>query len=224
MARGHFQEVHQRALDGLPKALQLEHPALMAMNLGDIATCYYTRGAVALLDGDRAGWHDIQCGYSAALYDLRFELKAVTLPAWSTGRVFSGASQVELVLTLGLAKLFRQESDASWLLSAVDARFNTEDALGTKIDDGTLLLDSILGTDEGFSYADLLKDRKQCCKKRDAWPKRPTEIRPFGVLDIEAMLCFPQESSFQYSNSTEFKPTEEKAVAEAVTAFENWYG
>ncbi len=224
MAKGQFQKVYQHASDGLPKALQLEHPALMSMNLGGIAICYYTRGAVALLDGDQAGWHDIQCGYLAALYGLRFELKAVTLPAWSKGRKFYGKSQVELVLTFGLAKLFRRENDASWLQSAIDAHFNTEDALGTKIDDGTLMLDAILGADDSFSYADLLKDRKQCCKKRSTWPTRPTEIRPFGVLDIEAILCFPQEAAFHYPDSTEFSLTEEKAVANAVTAFDNWYG
>ena len=139
----HYQDVYKWALEGLPEALKLQHPALMDMNLDSIALCYCTRGAVALLGSDMNGWRDIQTGYWASVYKLRFELKSVTLPAWFEGRVFPGESQVELVLTLGLAKLFQQGSDISWLLLAIDTHFDSNAALGIDIDDGTLMLEAI---------------------------------------------------------------------------------
>src|SRR5690349_6477396 len=79
--RGQFQSVYGWAVAKLPESLKQEHPALIAGDLGSIATCYYTRGIVALLDGDQAGWHDIQCGYWAVVQKLRFEIKSITLPA-----------------------------------------------------------------------------------------------------------------------------------------------
>src|SRR4051794_16149648 len=53
--------------------------------------------------------------------------------------------------------------------------------------------------------------------------KRPTEIVPFGVLDIEAVLRFPAQASFQYPESLGFNPTEENAIGECVIAYGNWY-
>ena len=221
--KGGFREVYGRAISDLPNALKQEHPALVALNLSSIATCYYMRGVVAVLDGKQNGWRDIQCGYWASVEMLRFEIKSVTLPAWSAGRSFLASSQLELVLTLGLARLFRQEVDASWLSSAIATHFHPEEALGTKISHGRLLLESILKPEENFSFSDLLRDRNQCCSKRDEWPKRPTEIVPFGVLDIEAVLRFPAQASFQYPESLGFNPTEENAIGECVIAYGNWY-
>src|SRR5262249_811492 len=144
------------------------------------------------------GWHDIQSGYTAGAYRLFFDLQAVTLPAWSAGRSFAPQDKTELVLSLGLARLFSQDGDAERLSEIIANHFNLSDALGASVTAGCKILQSILEPELPFSAADLLQDRKQCCQKRDAWPRRPTEILPFGVLDIELMLRFPKEASFAY--------------------------
>jgi hypothetical protein len=193
-----FRELYGRAISALPKSLKQEHPALVALDLSSIANCYYKRGAVAVLDGNQNGWQDIQCGYWASVEKLRFEIKSVTLPAWSAGRNFS--SQVELVLTLGLARLFRQDVDASWLSSAIPTHFHPEKALGTKVSHGRLLLESILKPEENFSFLDLLRDRNQCCSKRDAW--RSGQRRSF-LLEywISRRCCdFPPRHRFNIPN------------------------
>lgn len=221
--RGRFEQIYRQAADKMPEYFAQQHPAMVGGNLHSIATCYYTRGTVALLDDEPAGWKDIQCGYWAALYSLGFELKAVTLPAWSSGRKFGSRAIVELVLTLGLAKLFRQEGDVSWLRSAIAEHFSFEAALGDKVTAGRKLLQSILDDNAVFSFQELLKDRKECCQKRDAWFVRPTEVTPFGVIDIEAILRFPREASFSYPDAMGFQPTEDNTIVEAVTAFHTWY-
>src|SRR5262249_27848684 len=105
---GMFGELYGRATTALAKDYQEQHPALIATDLQELATCYYRRGTVSLLEGDSAGWHDVQCGYWAALYRIGFELKAITLPARSAGRSFAPRDMCELVVLLGLARLFSQ--------------------------------------------------------------------------------------------------------------------
>src|SRR5262245_26689920 len=66
--KGLFEEVLARSQASLSKALARQHPALIASGLSGLATCYYTRGAVGLLEKDASAWRDIQAGYSAHLY------------------------------------------------------------------------------------------------------------------------------------------------------------
>jgi hypothetical protein len=68
---------------------------------------------------------------------------------------------------------------------------------------------------------ELKRDRKECCQKRDAWPKRPTDFRPFGTLDVEMAVNFPSEAEFPYP-SIAYLPTEDEAVIQAITAYHEW--
>lgn len=222
IARGLFAEIHGYEAVQLPKARTDEHPAKMASSLQGFATCYFTRGVVSLMDGAADAWSDIQCGYWAALYSLLFEIKAVTLPAWSAGRTFAPKKMTELVLTQGLACLFQQTGDVVRLRELIEEHFALETALqGALGRSGRTILKSILEPTKCFSRDELLADRKKCCRERDAWPAPPTEIVPYGVLDVEVALRFPDDAAFHFSN--EFKPTDDDHVVKAMVAYHTWY-
>ena len=219
--RGQFETVYSFGARTLQKELLGESPLPYPAGgaLGSMATCYYRRGAVALLDQNPAGWQDVQCGYWAAVYSLRFFYKAATLPAFGDRRPFPEQRKTATVMTLGLARLFGQDGDAAALQAILGPQFDIQEALGNEIDDGRIMLEAILHPAESLSYDELLRDRNQCCKKRDAWIKRPTEIDPFGVIDIEAILQFPEQASFPYPPGAVFNPTEDELLIKAVTAY-----
>jgi hypothetical protein len=220
---GNFDNVYQSFLPELREALKEEGSALISpvsLGLHSISTCYFKRGAVALLDGNDAGWCDVQCGFWASVYRLRFYV--IPIVKWGRGR-FVPWDTTEAVMLLGLAKLFRQASEESYLKSVIAGHLPSfDEALGDKVTSGRKIMDSIFN-DTPHSFAELLKDRRECCQKRDAWPRRPTEISPFGVIDVEAMLKYPNEASFRYPDTMEFKPTTDAAVEEAVVAYHVWF-
>jgi hypothetical protein len=224
--RGQLERVYPFGAQMLQRELLKESPFPYPAGgaLGSIATCYYRRGAVALLDQNAAGWQDIQCGYWATVYSLRFLYKAATLPAFGDRRPFGEDRKTATVMTLGLARLFGQDGDAAALEAILGPEFNIQEALGDEIDDGRMMLEAILHPTKSFSYDELLSDRNQCCKKREAWIKRPTEIDPFGVIDIEAMLRFPEQASFRYPRDSGFNPTEDELLIKVVTAYHCNYG
>lgn len=223
LADGRFDELIARDRRYLSESFEEQIPALIAQNLQTYATCYYTRGAVRLLDGDRLGWHDIQCGYWAALFSLRFQIKAVTLPAWSAGRTLGPREKAEIVLTSGFARLFQQQADAEWLASQIEQHVQLDELVGRKSQAGRLILDAIMGAGAPATYEALLADRKKSCQARDAWPTRPTEIVPFGVVDVEAVLCFPDKCRFPYRDM-EFLPTADGDVEQAIVNYYTWDG
>jgi hypothetical protein len=219
LAKGLFTEIHLREAAELQSSLKNEHPAMIATSLDGFATCYYTRGVVSIMEGRTAGWSDLQCGYWAMLYSLFFEIKAITLPAWSQGRKFTPRKMIELVLTSGLARLYRQEGDLIRLRECIDIHFSWDQALGPKTDAGRKILESILDPDKEFTRQELLQDRKDCCNNRDAWPTRPTEVVPFGVLDVEIALRFPGGAAFKFSG--DFKPTNDDQITQAIVTYHN---
>lgn len=224
IADGQFDRIYSRELPDLTEAIELQHPALVATSLGTLATCYYRRGIVRLLQNVLDGWRDIQLGYQCAFFGLHFDLKAVSLPAWSQGRSFAPRRMTELVLTFGLARLFGQDRDVKWLSESIAKHFSLSVALGDRFPAGRKLLESILEPAAQFTVQELLQDRKDCCIKRDAWPTRPTEIDPFGVLDIETAIRFPSDSAFRYEASYGFQPTEDGNIIEALRNYDRWYG
>jgi hypothetical protein len=217
MAKGMFQELSARVETEIDDALSDENPSWIASNLGSLALCYYCRGMVAVMADNPTGWADVQAGYWAALYARLFELKAVAL-GWCN---LSGSQLTEMVLLLGLARLFQKEGDALRLSEEIATHFSWELAIGDRMASGRKLLQSILEPETPVTRAELLQDRKECCQRREAWPTRPTEIDPFGVLDIEIMLRFPAEAAFQCSG--EFKPTDEDLITHAIVAYHTWY-
>jgi hypothetical protein len=217
IAQGNFETIRARGEEYLPEGLHARNPVQIAGCLGSLATCYYRRGTVGLMQGDAAKWADVQAGYWAALYRLLFNLKAVTF----TLREVLPADMAEMVLMLGLARLFRQDGDALRLTELIDQHFNWDAVLGDRIKSGRKLLASILDPAASFTQAELLTDRKECCQKRDAWPTRPTEIGPFGVLDIEIMSRFPENAAFQYSGA--FSPTDDDLITCAIVEYHASY-
>jgi hypothetical protein len=215
--KGRFEEQYQRVLPDMREALQKDQPSLLAMNLRFMATCYHARGVVALLDDNSAGWRDVQCGFWAGVYGLRFEIEALVLGGIK-GKGLSPEDTTEAVMILGLAKLFGQKAEEKWLKSAIAAHMDVNEALGPKVAAGGKILDAIVeGT--AYSFDELLEDRKECGRKREVWPPRPTEIMPFGVLDVEAMVMYPEEASFEYPETMAFEPTSDALVEEAVAAY-----
>jgi hypothetical protein len=214
---GGFEEQYQRVVPDMREALKKNQPPLLAVNLRFLATCYHARGVVALLEGHSAGWRDVQCGFGAGVYGLRFEIEALVW-AGSKGRGLSPEDTTEAVMILGLAKLFGQKAEEKWLKSAIAGHMDVSEALGPKVAAGRKILDAIVaGT--AYSLGELREDRKECCRKREAWPPRPTEIMPFGVLDVEAMVTYPEEASFRYPEAMGFEPTSDAWVEEAVAAY-----
>jgi hypothetical protein len=225
MQNGNFDGIYQRELPKMRAALKEEGNSLiyspLSSCLDSIATYYFHRGTVALLEGDNEGWGDVQCGFWAAVYHLRYDI--IPIVRWGRGR-FVPWDTTEAVMLLGLAKLFGQEMEASFLKSEIAEHLPSfDEALGDKVASGRKIMDSIF-KDTAYSFEELLKDRKECCQKRDAWPRRPTEITPFGVIDVEAMLKHPNEASFRYPIGMEFKPTPDGAVEDAIAAYHVWFG
>jgi hypothetical protein len=124
---------------------------------------------------------------------------------------------------MGLARLFGQDTDEASLESVLGDDFDPATILGARVTSGRTILQSVFDPQFPCTYAALLRDRGECCQKRQAWPKRPTEICPFGVLDIEAMLRFPEQASFAYPSSIGFNPTEDALLLEAIIAYHCWY-
>lgn len=213
IAKGMFAELYSRESEHFFAGLAERNAIAVAGNLDCHATCFYTRGMVALIAGDERGWADVQCGYWAALYSLLFGV--VGYHGTMHGE------RAELVLLLGLARLFRQDGDALRLSELVDKHFSLDETIGDRIPSGRKILQSILEPETRFTYDELLEDRKECCQKRDAWPTRPTEIRPFGVLDVEMILRFPSQAAFKYAG--DFVPTNDDRITQAIVAYHSWY-
>jgi hypothetical protein len=171
------------------------------------------------MQGEPLGWHDIQCGYMATVCSIRF---AVPLRTGLEAEIRESPNYiVEVVMLLGLAKLFSIASDEQFLQHWLDSRFDIA-ALTGKVTSGRYLLDSIYRGQHGITADQLRQDRKECCRKRDAWPKRPTEVEPFGVLDIEMAINFPGEAEFSYS-AMEYRPTTDYMIMQGISAFQDWY-
>lgn len=219
MVNGHFEGVLTWSQASLTDALAQQHPTLIASALWGFSTCYHTRGAVALLEKQASGWRDIQAGYWADVYALRFEIISVTQPAWSQASRFIKSN--ELVTTLAFARLFGQTADRDWLEQAVASHYKS----GPHISDGQpggVLLSALRNPSSAYSRRELFEDRRACCRGRDAYPKRPTEVVPVGVIDLENILHYPSDAAFQYSME-EFLPTEDHLVTESIVAYHTWY-
>ena len=127
---------------------------------------------------------------------------------------------VQAVMTLGLARLFSATSDQLFLRRWLDSRYDVV-AMTGKVASGRCLLDSICLEKHELTAESLRQDRKECCRKRSAWPKRPTEIEPFGVLDVEMAINFPSEAQFPYP-AIEYRPTADYMVIQGVSAHKDW--
>ena len=90
----HFQRVYRQGSESLSQAITAQRPDLVTPALKELAICLHTRGAVSLLDGNQQGWHDIQAGYLADLYAIRF---AIPLKTGSCAR----AEQFDPAITWG---------------------------------------------------------------------------------------------------------------------------
>ena len=103
-----------------------------------------------------------------------------------------------------------------WLNDRYDVAVLTGDVRA-----GAALLDSIYRIDHGISAESLRRDRTECCRKRDAWPTRPTEIEPFGILDIEMAINFPDDAQFPFPELA-YSPTEDQLVSHCIATYHRW--
>ena len=103
-----------------------------------------------------------------------------------------------------------------WIRPQYDVR-----QLTGKVASGGHILDSIMDDKCPCTPEQLRRDRRDCCQKGDAWPKRPTLIPPFGVVDAEMAINFPGEAEFPYP-PIEYRPTEDEFVVKGMTAFHAW--
>ncbi len=186
---GNFERVYGFGSEDIRNAIETKRPDLVASALRDLALCYYTRGVALLLDQSMEGWRDIQCGYMATVYSFRFAWPLASPLAAS--RKESPDYLVQTVLTLGLARLFAVEYDERILREWLTPRYDLPTMIG-KVQGGGPIITSLYETEHDLPADALRRDRRECCKKRDAWPKRPTEFEPFGVLDVELALNYPR--------------------------------
>jgi hypothetical protein len=212
----HFQRVYCQGSESLSQAITAQRPDLVAPALKELAICLHTRGAVSLLDGNQQGWHDIQAGYLAGLYAIRF---AIPLKTGSCART-SPNDLVYAVVTLGLARLFAGDFDVHLLRDWIRPQYDVRQLTG-KVASGGHILDCIMDDKCPCTPEQLRRDRRECCQKGDAWPKRPTLIPPFGVVDVEMAINFPDEAEFPYP-AIEYRPTDDEFVVEGITAFHAW--
>jgi hypothetical protein len=113
IAEGSFTRSYERARQRILEAIESRRPDLVASELESIAGCYYTRGSVALLDGNQDGWNEIQCGYLAAIYSIRF---VIPLKSGLIARVKESQDNItQVVMTLGLSRLFGVQFDERML-------------------------------------------------------------------------------------------------------------
>jgi hypothetical protein len=201
LVAGLFEENHAHAGKHLRDAVDMQRPDLVAPSLRELAVCFYTRGAVSLMDGRAEGWR-VTTGLEADLKDS---------PAFVT----------RAVMTLGLARLFSVDFDEQLLRQWLAPRYDVAVLTG-KVSSGRYILDSIYFRDTSATAEMLRRDRRECCQKRDAWPKRPTENEPFGILDVEMALRFPDEAEFPYALSS-YTPTEDEFVIEGIATYHRWY-
>lgn len=209
-------------------AVVAKNPGMAASAAKMLGGSYAMNGVVRLLDGDPNGWREIECGYRGLVYARRFYPKWWTSSEYvsqdnpSIQYALRGEHATELVMLSGLARLFGQTSDLDWLNGAIARYFTMDGALGSKHQFGRLMLDSILHPELPIPAEQLAKDRRECCQKRDTEPFRPTTFNPFGILDIEMMLRYPEESRFDYSGQ-QFAPAHDINIERAVNAYHQWY-
>jgi hypothetical protein len=219
LAEGNFERVYGYGRKSIVDGLESKLPHLVASGLEYVSCCYYTRGAVALLEGNSQGWRDIQCGYLAKSYSIRF---VIPLQSGILASVKDSPDNlVETVMTLALAQLFRLSFDETFLREWLTPRYDRQ-KLTSKVNSGGLILDSVYLHSHSIAESDLKRDRKECCQKRDAYPKRPTEIRPFGTLDVEMAINYPESAEFGYP-TIDYSPTEDELVIEGITAYHQWH-
>lgn len=212
----HFQRVYRHGSESLSQAIATRRPDLIVPALKELAICLHTRGAVSLLDGNQQGWHDIQGGYLAGLYAIRF---AIPLKTGACART-SPNDLVYAVMTLGLARLFGGDFDVQLLRDWIRPQYDVRQLTG-KVTSGRHILSSIMDDECSCTSEQLRHDRRECCQKRDAWPNRPTLIQPFGIVDVEMAVNFPDEAEFPYP-AIDYRPTEDEFVVEGMTAFYAW--
>lgn len=215
IANGNFDRVYEHAREDLQFAIESQRPDLVAPALRDFSLCYYTRGAASLLAGDQNGWHDIQCGYVASFDAIRFALPLMT--GLDAELKNSAKYVIHAVMTLGLSRVFSLERDEKHLRNWLDTRYDVATLTG-EVHSGRAILDSIYHFNHGIDAETLRHDRTLCCPKRDSWPTRPTEIPPFGILDIEMTINFPNDAAFPYCGVS-YLPTEDDLVALGKSTF-----
>jgi len=218
LAKGNFQRVYEWGRQSLAEAIELQRPDLVVPALDRLALCYYKRGAARLMDREELGWHDVQCGYLASVYAFRFMAPLATGLA---GQLKDSPKYItSTVMTLGLARLFSVAFDEHVLRDWLDVRYDVA-ALTDKVGSGRSILDSIYHRQHGITVDTLRQDRKECCRHRDAYPPRPTEFPPFGVLDVEMAISFPGEAEFPYP-AIAYSPTEDDSVIQGITVYHQW--
>jgi hypothetical protein len=208
IAKGKFEDVGRWGTQTIASAIESRNFAKLALGLQTLATCYYSRGAVALLDGRTEGWHDIQSGYMATIYCFQLGVDA------------SECNIVGAVMTLALAQLFGVKFDEQLLRGFLAPRYDVAKLTG-KVTSGRFILDSIYLESHSISADQLRRDRRECCQKIEAWPARPVSLTPFGVLDVEMAINFPEEAEFPYPQLA-YLPTEDAAMIEGITAYHAW--
>lgn len=220
--RGQFARLREREADDATGWQNDDNPWLLVDGLATLATCYGTRGAVRLLDGDQAGWEDIQAAYMASMYKLRFADRGLSLPAWSSGHTPVPRLLIELPAWSALGGVFGQ-SDESWWTHAIETYFDMDAATGDIVA-GRAILRSLLDRDANTTPEELLEDRKACCRTREGWPTRLTEICPFGVLDVEVLGRWPDRSCVSLPTPLNFTPTPDPIILSAIELFHTRYG
>jgi hypothetical protein len=218
IAKGNFASVYEWGRERLECAISSQRPDIAAPALRIVADCYYIRGAVALLDKKPEGWHDVQCGYMASVYALRF---AIPLLAGLEAQLKDSANYITpIVMTLGLARIFAVDFDEQLLRGWLDERYDVDELTGN-VRSGRHILDGIYHRELEVDAETLRRDRSECCQKRDAWPKRPTEFAPFGVLDVEMAINFPALAEFPYLELP-YSPTEDDLVIQGMITYHQW--
>ncbi len=212
----HFRRVYGHESESLSQAIAAQRPDLVTPALKGLGVCLHTRGAVSLLDGNPQGWYDIQCGYLAGVYAIRF---AIPLKTGLCART-SANDLIHAIMILGLARLFGGDFDVQFLQNWIRPQYDIRKLTG-KVTSGRHILSSIMDDECLCTPEQLRQDRRECCQKGDAWPNRPTLIPPFGVVDVEMAINFPDEAEFPYP-SIEYRPTEDEFVVGGMTAFYAW--
>ena len=216
--RAEFAPEVQRYGEKLSQATTDRRVDLLAACLRRIAAFYHIRGAVLLLDSNSAGWNDIQAGYLAALNGfvigrkLGFGLIADLLD--------SQDYIVEIVSLAGLSRLIGTDTETSIIMDWLEPRFDSTVLVG-KQNFGHQILEVVVRSGTTITAEELKQDRITCCRKRSAHPNRITEYEPWGVIDIEMSLTFPESSEFQYPDIP-YEPTLNENVSQAISAYHEW--
>lgn len=213
-----FDSYVQDQTEQLHDAIRERRLDQLANRLEAFAQAFHMRGAVRIVDGESEGWHDVQVGYLANSYvfNMAHTLQTGWLPRLKDGPDFT----IEMIAQLGLARLLLQDHDIQQLGGWLEGRTDRSPLLG-KSHAGETILVSLLSGQAADSVVELQTDRKRCCQRRSAFPKRLTECPPYGLLDLESALFFPENADYPYPTIA-YRPTEDPSVLLAIETYYQW--